>query len=342
MDKSVVTNLCTYYLKKHSIPEDQFGMGPFLEHESFELFAAGPAFPGSLILKPHRRSLYACRVVAENLRDDISANHPYLQPVVMCYHNHGSHYWVSVTDPVSNEKIAIDATPWFYSVEKERKGMVFAINNKLESILITKRFGKPFSVKKYGDHFISVYIEGYLPRLVQKLPGEQVNSDVFPEYRFKLIAVQEKYFGAPAEKMLTFFVHINDSSLLLNAFERIKNFDELLSLKILQVGLSYPDMKKKEFSSNTFFPSLSAIRTAAEKENSADLFKEVEKNIPRFLILLKKVKCLLPVYAQPTKHADVKNGVYLSLTLLAFFDKIQQMAEQVDITQLAILLNVAF
>ena len=304
--------LAEQYLQKYKVAEDQFGLGPFLDREKFELFAAPKEAAGSLVITSESNFedvYFGCKTISEKVAKTIQKNNPELKPQVVYFHDKGIHYWVEITNPVTKEIIQIDPNPWFSCLNPGHHKEENCTHHEMTFLLVTKRFGRPFSIKKYGTKFISVYFCAHLPRLTKEEGYSTDKNTNLPEYRFKLIAVIEKYFGAVVEKMLTLYVNVVDASQLQDALLNTDSLEELAHTQAIEFGFTYKE--QVGFTKNTPFQSIKAMASEAHKNGDDELFTEIEKNLPRLITLLKKVKPTLAVHKKEREYVDVKSGEYI-------------------------------
>ena len=301
--------LAKSYLKKHIVAEEKFGLGPFLESKEFEVLAAPAQAAGNIILKadkPLENSYLACKTISKNLKHDIMLHNPDLNPGIFMYKDRGWHYWVEITDPKSGERIQIDPTPWFSCLNPGHKGQEADDEESVDILIVTKNLGRPFSTKKYGDRFISLYFHGFFRRLYENIIVKKFDPK-WPTCRFRIFAALQKNFGARAEKLFGLALEIHDLDLLKTRIGAGDTLDGLIINKAIKIAVTKPG--KNDFIEE-YYESLDQIEKRADRNENRELFKEIERNLPRVMILLRKINPLLRVYGKEDEYADIRNGTY--------------------------------
>ena len=294
--------LAEHYLQKHAVPEDQFGLGPFLDSGKYTLFAGPQAMlDGSMRLRADEGNILECRSISEAIYADILANNPELNPKIMWYTNNGTHNWVEITDPKTGQAIQIDATPWYAKLNPGHIGTEAPKHKPVKMAYLAKNQFRPFSVKRLdGGRFISTYICGFLPNCLYELTGAsaaqtggniRLRASQPPKYTFVLQAVLEEGFstGKP-ENFTHVYIDVLDSARLEAAIRIAKTIDELIAQGIVSIGFMFGYDTKISCTSVEF------MRMLAEKGKDADLISEVERNLPRIMLLLKQTGVSIPIY----------------------------------------------
>ena len=307
------------YLDKHAVPEEKFGLGPYLETGTFGFMAASRVIKdGSMAIELLNDRYNDCRTIAERMQNDIAANNPELKPEICWYSDRGVHNWVEITDPQTGERVQIDATPWYNQLNPGHVGSTNLESNKVKVLKISNDGGTPFSVKTVGEKTISVYIYGSLPRisltekiaLARKLIEDEKSGrvekgtpvDPRPEYRFVLAAVLAPHFGDIPEDIISFYVNVPDSLKLQQAIGTATSIDDLVTVGVIEIGITFPGINK-----DIKFSSLDAIRNGANEVGQGNLFAEIEGNLGRMMILLRRASPTLHIYGR-TQMIDVSSG----------------------------------
>ncbi|MBI5228356.1 hypothetical protein HY988_07215 [Candidatus Micrarchaeota archaeon] len=282
--------LAEYYLAKHSVPDEKFGFGPFLERGKYELFAASDShINGSIIIRIVSGILWECRAVAEKIHADIATNDPSLEPRIMTIEKNGSvHNNVIIKDPESGGRIRIDASPWSRSLGMEEVGVDTTSDSNPHSFPICKTGGMPFSVKTVEEGIISSYLLGDLPRVrVLERLITQKRDITLPEYRFILYLTHSKDFFSDGLKSADFFLNVADAISLQIALREGATFEELLDFGIIETGLAFAineDLVEVQVR------SIRSLSIAAATAGVEELCLEYISNIPRLMKVLRKAK----------------------------------------------------
>lgn len=284
--------LIEYFLDKHSMPAEKFGLGPCLQISDFDLFAAQDDFKGSLVLKRDPKVYNGCKSICRRLIKDIEKNNPELNPRLMMYSNRGIHYWVEVCDPRTKVWFQIDCTPWFSKIDPGHIGHETDDPFDPEVLILTKMFARPFSVAKKDLYFIDTYLHGFMPKVFYNVLAEK--SEKMPDYRFIMLVVKEKFFQAEPQASLYFFLDIPDAKKLETEINNAKSIEELIDKQIVEIGFGKPVGRHFELMHE--FPSLKSVQEYVKETENEELFPEIYKNLPTIFLLLKKVRHKLKIY----------------------------------------------
>ncbi|MDO8553426.1 MAG: hypothetical protein Q7S22_01355 [Candidatus Micrarchaeota archaeon] len=301
--------LANSYLEKHRVTDAIVGLGPILDSGNIELFAGHSVMlDGSLAIEFNSRYYVDCRSIAQKLYLDILKNNPELNPRIVMQKGQLQN-WVEITDSKSGETVQIDSTPWYGCLNH---GLVGDVNNQVGDITfldIKKTTGPIISVKKTESGPITVFFVGFLPRISIKDKIARMKTrdhdieDKLPEYSFVVQAEFKRGFVvAKPEKWITVTVDVLDTSKL-NEFTSLGvDLDTLIAANVIRFSLDIGGVGIPH-------PSVSLMKVMATAINLDNLFVEIERNIPRVMVLLKKLKPVLSFHSDPKREVDVKTGM---------------------------------
>jgi len=295
--------LARSYLEKHAVPEEKFGLGPYLESGNyFTLYASDKYGSPNLVLNTWGGTVLECRSMAESLYIDILLSNPELNPRIMTSSLFGRHNWVEITDPETGGVVQVDPTPWYASLNPGHKGGKDTSEGRFTNLTLCKDGGVPFSLKKSGSGFISTYLYAYLPRILplaermgqleKKMRGDLDEQEELPEYKFTIAAVEETRFGSGG-RMLAVAINVLDSLKLQKAINEAKCFDDLVAAGALNIGLYMGEAVPE-----LICPSIDFLKNISEKAARKDLFAGIGRNLPRLMLLLRHARWKLDVFSE--------------------------------------------
>jgi len=325
--------LANHYLEKHNTPDEKIGIGPLLESGIVVLSASPMAMlDGSIILEIRSGNYTDCRTVAQRLYLDILEHNPELKPRIVMQGG-GVQNWVEISDPKTGETIQIDATPWYGRLNPGLVGKEDTMLQVADSLSISKKVLRIFSVRRTETEVITMGIMSFLPQVsikqklaeIRKLKDIETtgNIGIIPydfnrnqnnvEYRF-IFQIESRLLdwppGKPAENYIHVYVNVLDSDKLQWLLSEGNTLEELITAKAIEIGFTFLD----DTDYNLDIPSsLSFMRELAEKQGKLNLFEEFERNISRIMLLLRQAKRKLDVYrdrdSNDASYVDVKHGL---------------------------------
>jgi hypothetical protein len=279
-----VLALANHYLNKHRVPEDEFGLGPYLLTGEYELKVdIRTRIDGSIAIVFLDQPYHDCRKIANGMYANILTEHPELQPRLRMYTDHGRHTWVEISDPNNGAIIQIDSTPWFFGLNPGHIGIDGKQDSGQTYVRITMDGALPFTTHTEDGITRSVYLTGMLPNMsiheniARREKG--INGPI-PDYRFIIFATRA-LFGEPNRKTLDMVLDVADARILHEMLGRTENIWELLEAKAVTLGMHLPEGGLLQL-------DFAALKELAGRLKGADLFAEIERGLPFMIRLLKR------------------------------------------------------
>ncbi len=293
------------YLRKHIVPEAEFGLAHTIETDDW-MFLADPRVPDRRmqLTLAHTGSYNDCLSIAERLYLDISSRNPELGPAMAMSTGADVHNWVQIRDPETREMAQIDATPWFARLNPGHDGAEW----QYEPLpMLVQLMMIPFSVRKTRhDRFITVGLEGILPRCrdAAEKDGPAAGEDG-PLFSFIFQIRKDLGFGTKPEQAMHVFIDVLDIDRLHGSLKSKGSMDDLIAARAIRAGFTAFSDEGTAFLA---LSSMGAMHQAAGQTRDTELFAEFDRSVPTILKLLSGAGSPLPIAGRLDQELDVANG----------------------------------
>ncbi len=307
--------LAADYLRKHTVPEERFGLAHTIGNSDWMLLVDCLVFNRMQLVLAYSGEYNDCESISARLYQDMDSHHPGLMPRMTTGYENGMHNWVQIRDEESGRIVQIDCTPWYARLDPGHGGVE---RDYLPLPPMVPLMFTPFSVRKIGDgKFISVYLGGFLPRCKSDEAGPGrfvVTSDGKPAvayedgpvYSFLFSVQKQRGFAALAEQSVNVFVSILNTAKLRVLLKSGGAMDDLIANRAVKIGFRI-DL---DDGNATFvpFPSMATLRRAAGQSREKDLFAEFDRLVPAVLKLLSGVHASLGIAGSDERDLNAVNG----------------------------------
>ncbi|MGV8085330.1 MAG: hypothetical protein ACP5N9_03715 [Candidatus Bilamarchaeum sp.] len=205
-DERSVIEIAQHYLDKHRVPDDQFGLGPLITSDKFDLIALPT---GGLFFKFTQGGVYHdCRSLSTRIYDDLIAAYPHLAPTMVRSESPDIHNWVEITDPKTAQIVQIDSTPWYNRLNPGHIGGSVSSSN-FEVLGVPTGFDAalPYSTRRFGSDLVSVYFSGSMPNIPHCPPPLGRSIDFLFSFTGKK---ENRFFGTAPD--FTVLILVPDAS----------------------------------------------------------------------------------------------------------------------------------
>ena len=276
--------LALHYLNKHHVPDDKFGVGPFLHSGNFELLA-DPDFERNqmLILKVTSGMINECNRMSQKVYQDIRENDPQLKPVLItdCINN-SIHNWVRISSP--DGIFDIDCTPWFRSIEQKSSGTEKIFVPAQDYVEIMPNSGVPFFIRTNGDDTIYSHLMG--------APSYFFYGDAFSDYTFRVEIRLDTSFAKRTKKFINLFLSLVDIPSLAESAEIHEAPQVLLATNKVILGAMFSSDPQAICETASIHELESIIR----KKEGKEFADEIARNTEALFLLLKKLRSPIPIH----------------------------------------------
>ena len=282
-DEQTAEELARVMLQKYAVTQEQFGLGPFLDHGKFTLLR--PFFPDdSIIIRTKGGKVWQCGSIALEIYKALKLADPesrFKLRMMAFSQNRQTHIYPEITDPQTGRHIQIDGTPWFAVLNPGHAGRAIPMDNTVSTdyVPLTTRSAIPFSIRRIPGGFMDVHILGGFTYLKPEL-----------SYQLELRVVSYQHFGADMETILRFGLEITDIKRFLAEFQKNSTIDQLQGAGALRFIFGH-----RELGIVTSEPK--RIRDVKARVFGLEVeFAEIERNLPRVLRLLSAAKPYLQTF----------------------------------------------